>query len=149
MIIGKLETGDIFGETFACMGLDTIPVSVLATDPCKVLFLDAASLIKTCDKTCDFHHKLIANLLAIMAKKNTLLNAKMSYLTHKTIRGRVLAYLDDQAEKARSDKFTIPYNRNELADYLCVDRSALSRELRKMKQEGLLDYKSKTFLLKS
>lgn len=77
------------------------------------------------------------------------LNKKMSYITHKTIRGRLLAYLEDQAEEANSEKFEIPFNRNELSDYLCIDRSAMSRELSRMKKEGLLNFKKKTFHLQA
>lgn len=147
MIIGNLEPGHLFGETYACMGLPKIPVSVEAVEDCSVLLLDINRMLRTCNNACVFHQKLISNLLNIIATKNMMLNKKMSYITHKTIRGRLLAYLEDQAEKANSNVFEIPFNRNELADYLCVDRSAMSRELGRMKKEGLLDFSRKAFRL--
>lgn len=147
MIIGALEAGNLFGETYACMGLSKIPISVEAMEDCSVLLLDINRMLKTCSNACTFHQRLVANLLNIVATKNMQLNRKMSYLTHKTIRGRLLAYLEDQAERTNSDAFEIPFNRNELADYLCVDRSAMSRELGRMKKEGLLDFSRKAFRL--
>lgn len=146
-IIGILDQGSLFGETYACIDLPLIPVSVEAVEDCTVLLLDLNRMLKTCENTCMFHQKLISNLLKIVATKNMMLNKKMSYMTHKTIRGRLLAFLDDQAEKAGSEQFEIPFNRNELADYLCVDRSAMSRELGRMKKEGLLDYNRRAFRL--
>lgn len=147
MIIGNIKTGSLFGETYACMGLDKIPVSVEATEDCSALLLDVNLMLTTCENSCVFHNKLISNLLKVVATKNMQLNKKMSYITHKTIRGRLLAYLEDQAETADSAYFEIPFNRNELADYLCVDRSALSREMGRMKKEGLLDFDKKAFRL--
>jgi CRP-like cAMP-binding protein len=147
MIIGTLKLGSLFGETYACMGLPKIPVSVEAIEDCIVLLLDINLMLRTCNKACQFHQRLISNLLKIIATKNMILTRKMSYITHKTIRGRLLAFLEDQAERAKSNIFEIPFNRNELADYLCVDRSAMSRELGRMKKEGLLDFDRKTFRL--
>ena len=112
-----------------------------------MLLLDINLMLRTCNKACQFHQRLISNLLKIIATKNMILTRKMSYITHKTIRGRLLAFLEDQAERAKSNIFEIPFNRNELADYLCVDRSAMSRELGRMKKEGLLDFDRKTFRL--
>ncbi|NLV68710.1 MAG: Crp/Fnr family transcriptional regulator [Spirochaetes bacterium] len=149
MIIGTIETGAFFGETYACVGMPEMPVSVEVVEDCKVLLLDVNKMLKTCNDSCSFHHKLIANLLKIVATKNMLLNKKMSYITHKTIHGRLLAYFEDQAEAAASDSFRIPFNRNELADYLCMDRSAMSRELGRMKKEGLLTFNKKTFRLQA
>lgn len=147
MIIGNLNPGFMFGETYACMGIEIMPVSVEAVEDCSVLLLDVNRMLKTCNNACIFHNRLISNLLKIVSTKNMELNKKMSYITHKTIRERLLAYLEDQAESKSSDTFTISFNRNELADYLCVDRSAMSRELGRMKKEGLLDYHKKTFSL--
>lgn len=145
MIIGSLKTGDLFGETFACMGQKVMPVSVVALENCEVLFLDISRIVRTCKTACPFHQKLIANLLKIMAEKNAVLNQKMSYITHKTIRSRLEAYFYDIMERNGSYEFTIPYNRSEMADYLCIDRSALSRELSHMKNDGMIDYDGKNF----
>ncbi len=142
-IIGSLQTGDFFGETFACTGKKVSPVSVVALDCCKVLFLDIGRMTHTCKNSCPFHHQLISNLLSIVAQKNIILNQKISYLTHKTIRGRLTAYFYDCIESENSRRFAIPFNRRELADYLCVDRSAMCRELSNMKKEGILNLKGR------
>jgi CRP-like cAMP-binding protein len=145
MIVGSLEAGDMFGETFACTGKEFIPVTVIATDNCEVIFIDADNIIQTSKSACEFHRQMISNLLRIIAEKNVLLNKKMSYITHKTIRGRLEAYFLDMIEQKKSFNFTIPYNRNELADYLCADRSALCRELTNMRKEGIINYAGNNF----
>lgn len=145
MIIGTLLKGDMFGESFACISMAAIPVSVIALEKCEVLFMDVNNITNICTNVCSFHRRLISNLLKIIAHKNILLNQKMSYITHKTIRNRLEAYFHDIIEKSGSYTFTIPYNRNELADYLCADRSALSRELSKMKSEGIIDFNKNIF----
>ena len=147
MIVGIIKKGEMFAETFACMGLDVIPVSVVATEDSEVIMLDITGIISTCNHSCSFHNQLIANLLAIISEKNLILSKKMSYITHKTIRSRLTAYLEDIAEQKKSHKFVIPYNRNELAEYLCTDRSAMSRELSNMKNEGLIDYDGNSFVI--
>ena len=148
MIVRALQEGELFGETYACMGIETIPVSVCATAPCEVLFLSTQAILGTCISNCAFHHRLIANLLRVLAQKNMLLNRKMSYITHKTIRERLLSYFYDCMEQSGSERFTVPFNRRELADYLCTDRSALSRELSAMQREGIIEYKGNLFRYK-
>ena len=143
MIIGSLETGDIFGETFACLGNSAIPVTVIAKELCEVLFIDVSRIVRTCKSACSFHQQMITNLLWIISEKNALLNQKMSYITHKTIRSRLEAYFLDMIEYHKSYEFVIQFNRNELADYLCIDRSAMCRELSNMKSDGIIDYSGK------
>lgn len=143
MIVGSFKAGDMFGETFACMGMKEIPVTVTALEKCEVLFIDVNRIIHTCKSACSFHQQLISNLLRIIAEKNIFLNQKMSYITHKTIRSRLEAYFCDIIEQSGSYTFTVPYNRNELADYLCTDRSAMSRELSKMQSEGIININKK------
>lgn len=162
MLIGALGPGDIFAETYACMGVNTIPVSVVAVENSEVLMLDLNRVVRTCNNSCAFHHRLIFNLLKVVAGKTAHLNKKMSYLTHKTIRGRLAAYFYDCAEQTMQNQynenkkenpgkieFTIPFSRTELADFLCVDRSAMSRELSNMKKEGILDYSGRKIVLLS
>lgn len=144
-LVDRLRSGSLFGETFAAMNLETVPVSVIAKTACSVLFLQTDRLFDQKD-ICESKHQLISNLLKIIAGKNERLRKKMSYLTHKTIRSRLEAYLLDQMELHQSPHFSIPYNRTELAEYLCMDRCAMSRELSKMKQEGKIDYCGKRFI---
>ncbi len=149
MIIGTLHPGSLFGETYACMDVPVMPVSVFAKESCQVLLFDIKKILHTCSSSCSFHHILIQNLMKIFAQKNAMLNQKMSYLSHKTIRSKLEAFLLDQAERQKSASFSLSLNRNELADYLCVDRSAMSRELGKMKEEGILDFQKNHFTLLS
>lgn len=144
-IIGILNPGDMFGETFACMGKKVMPVTVAALEKSEILWLDLKRIVCTCQSACSFHQQLILNLLRIVAEKNAMLNKKMSYITHKTIRGRLEAYFYDLMDCSGSFKFVVPLNRNEMSDYLCIDRSAMCREISKMKSEGILDYKGQNF----
>lgn len=148
MIISKLSEGDMFGETYACMGLKWVEVSIEALCDTQVLAIDVERIVASCPNTCTFHRQLNMNLLKILSGKNLQLNQKLFYLSHKTIRSRILAYLYDEANKHKSKSFEIPFNRNELSEYLCIDRSALSRELSNMKNEGLIDYNKNRFTLK-
>lgn len=145
MIISTLKSGDLFGETFACMGQKVMPVSVEALENCTVLFLDVDRIVHTCGSSCPFHYQLISNLLRIISVKNEKLNRKMSYLSNKTIRTRLEAYFLDQMNSGGSVDFTVPFSLTELAEYLCVDRSAMSRELSHMKKEGILDFSGRNF----
>lgn len=145
MIVGTIRTGDLFGEVYACMGKSVLPVSVVALGKCDVLLLHVERIIHTCQSACPFHQQLITNLLRIIAEKTAMLSRKMEFIAYKTIRSRLEAYFYDRMEQCGSNEFIIPLNRNELADYLCVDRSAMCRELSHMKADGLLDYKGNHF----
>lgn len=148
MIIQKLSEGDMFGETYACMGLKSAEVSIEALCDTKVLAIDVERIVASCPNTCIFHRQLNMNLLKILSSKNIQLNQKLFFLSHKTIRNRIFAYLYDEANRQKSKSFEIPFNRNELSEYLCIDRSALSRELSNMKKEGQIDYHKNRFVLK-
>lgn len=145
LIIRKLSAGDMFGESYASMAVKVMPVSVYTLEETQVLLFDLKKIILTCKSACVFHQTLIMNLMKIIARKNAVLSEQMFYLSHKTIRSRMEAYLLDQADKHGSYTFSIPFKRNELAEYLCMDRSAMLRELGKMKEEGILSYNKNTF----
>ena len=146
-ILALLQKGDLFGEVFVCAHVPTIPVSVFAASACCVLFLDYARVLHVCTAGCPHHSKLIANMLSLMATKNLYLSQKMELLSKRSIRDKLLAYLHTQAMQTGTLSFTIPFNREQLADYLCVDRSALSKELGRMKRDGLIDFDRSRFLL--
>lgn len=148
LILKKLAVGDMFGETYAGMAIDTVPVSVIATQETQVVLFELKYILNTCKSACTFHQTLILNLMKNIAKKSAMLNEQMSYLSHKTIRGRLDAFLYGQADKNGSYTFTIPFNKRELAEYLCMDRSAMLRELGKMKTEGVVSYDKNTFRVK-
>lgn len=137
-ILDRAEPGHIFAETYACALGEPLMVDVVAAETTEVLFLNVDRILKMCSNTCDYHNRLIRNLLSIASQKNLNLSRKILHTAHKSIRGRILSYLSAQAVCNGSHIFSIPFNRQQLADYLNVDRSALSNELSKMQKEGLL-----------
>lgn len=137
--------GVIFAETFVCAGIEKSPVSVVASEDSDVLFLPYKKLIGSCGESCSFHTQVIANLLKLLARKNLMLNNKISIVAKRTTREKMLAYLAEVRQMAGKESFEIPFDRNELADYLCVDRSALSREIGKMRNEGIFEFERNSF----
>lgn len=146
-ILATVEPGGLFGEAFSCAELDNIPVNVIAAKASEVLMIDYKKIINNCSSSCVFHTTLIKNTLRIMAKKNVMLTQKMEFLTRRTTRDKLLSYFSAQAQQAGSAKFSIPFNRQELAEYLSIDRSAMSNELSKMQNDGLLIYRKNEFEL--
>lgn len=147
ILISQIKKGDTFGLSYVCAQLESLPISVISIDTSEILFIELNQLVQTCHKACTFHVEMIKNALWILARKNLFLDTKMYYLSHKTIRERLLTYLEDQEMKSGSSEFEIPFNREQLADFLCVDRSALSRELGNLKNDGVLQYKKNRFKL--
>ena len=142
-IIERLEPGDVFAEAYACLPGEPLMVSVTADAPTRVMFLDVSRMLSMGlepEQT-----MLTTNLMRIMARKNVTLSQRMMNISARTIRARLLSYLSQQAIRAGSNRFTIPFNRQELADYLGVERSALSAQMSKMKEEGLIDYRKNEF----
>ena len=136
---------DIFGETFAC-GEDSLAVvSFVASRDSKVLFLSFCRVMHTCSHACVFHQTLIENMVRIIARKNRELMRKVEVVSKKSLREKILAYLSIQSQSQGKKRFEIPLGRVEWAEYLCADRSALTRELAKMKEEGLIDYQRNLF----
>lgn len=145
----SFHAGDMFAEAFACAEAAELPVDILATSRAYILFLDRSMLFGECNKTCAFHSILIRNLLKIVAGKNMLLNQKLSYSSHKTTGEKIMAYLSDQAKLHHSSEFIIPFNRQELADYLGVERSAMSAEISRLQKQGRLITRRSYFKLPS
>ncbi len=138
---------DIFGETFVCSRSGSSTVSFRTASDCEVLFLYFDKLLHSCAKTCVFHQQLIDNLVFLIAQKNIQLMDKLEIISKKTLREKILAFLSHQSQQHSNLNFTVPMGRLELADYLGADRSALSRELSRMKDDGLIDYDKSTFRL--
>lgn len=147
-ILAAAGPGQLFGEVFACAQLDRLPVTVIASADSRILQLACRRIIETCSQSCIFHSQLIHNLLKIVARKNLMLNQKIDFISRRTTREKLMAYLTAQAKAADSRIFSIPYNRQELADYLGVERSAMSAELGKLKKEGTIDFHRNHFTLK-
>ncbi len=146
-ILTVSHTGDLFGESFVCAGEGKLRVSFFAPEDTVVLYLPFQRVMHSCSNACQFHHQLIENMMTMVAVKNIKLMEKLEITSKKTLRERILTYLSAQAQECGQKYITISMNRNELADYLCADRSALSRELSNMKKEGILDYDRNTFTL--
>lgn len=139
--------GEVFAEAFACAGIESLPISVIATQPCEVMLIDAEHIMHTCQNHCVFHQRLIFNLMKDLAQKTILFHQKLEILSRKTTREKLLAYLTLQSKKAGKDSFEIPFDRQALADYLEVDRSGLSVEIGKLKKEGLIENRKNYFTM--
>ncbi|MEE1013962.1 MAG: Crp/Fnr family transcriptional regulator [Clostridia bacterium] len=137
-IVATVEPGEIFGESFACAEVEEIPVTVTATEPSEVLLIDCNRVLHACNHACEFHSRMIFNLMKVVAMKNLVFHQKIEITSKRTTREKLMSYLLLQAKKNGSKSFTIPYDRQGLADYLEVDRSGLSTEISKLRREGIL-----------
>ena len=146
-ILDRVAPGQIFAENYACLPNELLMVNVVAVEPTEILFLNTEKMFTVCSNTCMFHSKLIRNMLSISAQKSLNLSRRIMHTSSKSIRGRLLSYLSFQATKHGSLEFEIPFNRQQLADYLSVDRSAMSNELSKMQRDGLLKVERNRFIL--
>ncbi|MHC1786548.1 MAG: Crp/Fnr family transcriptional regulator [Christensenellales bacterium] len=144
-LIQKLAAGDVFAESFALAGAPGLPVSVLATDATEVLYLDVSGVLSPCALGCAFHTRLIVNIARLLAEKNIALTRKIEHLAMRSTREKLLSYLSGESQRAGSDSFVIPFSRQELADYLCVDRSAMSAALGRLRREGTIDFSRSHF----
>lgn len=147
-IVDNIGAGQVFGETYACISDERVMMNVVAAKKTEILFLNIEKLFTTCTSVCGYHNRLIQNLLLITAQKNQNLTRKIFHTAPKTIRGKLLSYLSFCAVKEGTYQFKIPFNRQQLADYLGVDRSAMSNELSKMQKEGILTFEKNNFCLK-
>lgn len=147
-ILSEAQPGSLFAEVYACLPSIPVEVSVVADSECDILFLDVNRILTVCSSQCSFHSRLIRNFLSTFALRNLMLTKKMQHMSKKTIREKLLSYLSDESLKNNSSAFDIPFNRQQLADYLSVDRSALSNEMGKLQSEGLLTFKKNHFTLK-
>lgn len=146
-ILSQHEPGALFAEAFACVNTKKLPVTVAAATQCAIMFIAAQRMLYTCQSCCNFHSQLIRNMMTILAKKNVQLNQKLRHVSKRTTRDKLLSYLSEQANLRGSHEFDIPFNRQELADFLCVDRSAMSNELSKLRDEGIIDFNRQHFQL--
>lgn len=140
--IGETE---LFGESFACKSQLNASVSFKAGEKTKVLFLPFHRVMYSCSGGCAHHQKLMVNMVAVMAEKNVALMSKIDIISKKTLRGKIGAYLLQQAAYHNAKYFSVPFGRSQLAEYLNADRSALTRELNSMKEEGYIDFEKNTF----
>jgi CRP-like cAMP-binding protein len=146
-ILSSLGPSELFAEAFACAEVSSLPVTVVAAEPSEIMLIDCRHILHTCENHCGFHQKLIYNLMKDLAVKTLQFHQRIEITAKRTTRDKLLAYLTVQAKKAGSDTFEIPFDRQELADYLEVDRSGLSAEIGKLRREGVLLSEKKRFTL--
>lgn len=144
VVLEKLEDGSIFGEVFSSYSDE---LSIIATSKCTIITFDYDHIIKRCKKSCPYHNEVINNMLQILAKKIVIMNNRIDILTKKTIREKLLEYLKIEEKENISKVFTLKLNYTELSGYLGVDRSALMRELKNLKNEGFIETKGKRIKL--
>lgn len=146
-IIAKQTPGDIFAETFAASPDMAINLNVLANEDCDVLFLRINRILTTCPSACPYHIKVMRNLVSILAKRVLVYNEKITHMSRKTTREKLMSYLSAESLRQNSLEFDIPYDRQQLADFLCVERAAMSVELSKLQKQGILQYRKNHFRL--
>ena len=146
-ILSEMGAGELFGEEFACAEVPELPVSVVASEPCEVMLIDCRHILHTCAHNCAHHQQMIYNLMRNMAQKNITYHQRIEITSKRTTREKLLAYLTLTAKREGKRSFEIPFDRQELADYLEVERSGLSAEIGKMKREGIIACERNRFTL--
>ena len=146
-IVAHVGPTELFGESYACAGDSPLPVSMVASEDSRVMLIDCRRITVSCSSACAFHSRMIYNLLQVVAKKNLVFDQKIEITSKRTTREKLMAYLLTQAKLQGSNSFTIPYDRQALADYLEVDRSAMSAEIGKLRRDGVIDCRRSHFTL--
>lgn len=149
MILTVLKPGSLFGEMAAWSAEHRWPATVQAQEASAVLFIPPEKITSPCQKACRWHPAIIQNMLKILSEKALMLNRKVDYLAMKSMRGKLCAYLLERQKLSDSLTFTLPLNRNEMADYLSVSRPSMSREMGRMRDEGLIDFHMSTMKIKN
>lgn len=147
-ILGHVAPGSVFAEVYACIPGEPMLVTVSAAEDTSILFMNVGRVLATCTNACPFHTRLVRNLLTVCAHRNLQLSQRIQHTSSKSIRRRLMSYFSECAKRAGSNSFLIPYNRQQLADYLNVDRSTMCNELSKMQKDGIIEYSKNQFLLK-
>ncbi len=146
-ILTRIVPSELFGEAFACAESPAMPVTVIAEEPSEIMLIDCGHILHTCENNCGFHQQLIFNLMKDLATKTLLFHQKLEITSRRSTREKLMTYLTIYAKKENSNRFEIPFDRQELADYLEVDRSGLSAEISKLRREGILESDKNTFEL--
>ena len=146
-ILSEISVPEVFAEAFACAEVKALPVSVIANEPCEIMLIECSHILHTCQNNCGFHQTLIFNLMKDLATKTIMFHQRIEITSKRTTRKKLLAYLTMQSKKENSRSFDIPFDRQELADYLEVERSGLSSEISKMIKEGLIKNEKNHFVI--
>ena len=147
-ILSKAGPGQTFAAAYACAPGSLLNVSVLAETPVTAMFLNVKRVLNVCPSACEHHSRIIRNLLGELAEKNLRFGEKLTHMGQRTTRAKLMSYFSAEAQRLGTYEFDIPFSRQQLADYLAVERSGLSLELGKMRSEGLLDFHKSHFVLK-
>lgn len=146
-IINTVETGEMFGEAYVAPDSGALLNDVVAVENSTVMFFDVQKILTVCSSNCKFHSMVVHNLFFAISEKNRRLVQKLGHMAKRSTREKLISYLSEEAKRQKSGAFTIPFNRQQLADFLSVDRSAMSNELCKMRDEGLLIFEKNRFTL--
>ena len=146
-ILNEIRPGEMFGEAYIVPNSGTLMNDVIAAETSTVLFFDMERILTVCPSACPFHTQLIKNMFYTISDKNKSLVQKLSYMSERSTREKLLSYLSDEAKRQNSSSFSISFNRQQLADFLSVDRSAMSNELCKLRDKGMLDFHKSEFTL--
>lgn len=146
-IISRIDMGEMFGEAYMGPESGAILNDVVAIEDSAVIFFDVKRIITTCSSSCRFHAMVVQNIFFAISEKNRKLVQKLGHMSKRTTREKLISYLSDEAKKNNSNSFMIPFNRQQLADFMSIDRSAMSKELCKMRDEGLIEFEKNHFRL--
>lgn len=146
-IISMVGVGEMFGEAYAAPESGPLVNDVLSVEDSAVIFLDIGKLLTVCPNGCKFHSMAVKNLFFAISEKNRKLVRKLGYMSQRTTREKLIAYLSEESKRQNSSVFSIPFNRQQLADFLSVDRSAMSNELCKLRDDGLIEFEKNRFRL--
>lgn len=146
-LLGQLGAGEMFGEAYVAPESGALMNDVVAVEDSAVMFFDLQRLLTTCSSACRFHAAVVQNLFFAISEKNRKLVQKLGHMSKRSTREKLISYLSEEAKRQNSARFSIPFNRQQLADFLSVDRSAMSNELCKMRDEGLLRFDKNHFEL--
>ena len=146
-IVTSIGENGLFGESFACAGITSLPVSFIASKDCEIMLIDCKRITYTCCNACSFHKQVIFNLLHLVARKNLDFHQKIEITSKRSTKEKLMTYLLSVAKQTGSSSFTIPYDRQALADYLGVERSAMSAEIGKLRKEGIIECQKSHFTI--
>ena len=146
-IVASAGRGELIGEAFACADIDSMPVSFIANEPAEIMLIECSRILYSCKNACGFHGRMIFNLMKNLANKNLSFHQRLEVTSKRTTREKIMAYLLQRAKLEDKRRFTIPFDRQELADYLEVDRSGLSAEISKLRSEGIIFCRKNEFEL--
>lgn len=146
-IVNRIAVGEMFGEAYIAPESGAMLNDVVAVEDSAVMFFDVRRIITVCSSACRFHSTVVQNMFFAISEKNRMLLQKLGHISKRTTREKLISYLSEQAKRNHNASFSIPFNRQQLADFLSVDRSAMSNELCKMRDEGLLEFEKNQFRL--